>query len=100
MDEIAVSLKTKQQALKCYLPFVSHGALLINCEQPLKLGEKVHLMVSFTELKKKLSCDAKLVWISAKDLKGSNNFGVQFTGENAGLLNQYLKKYLAELLDD
>ena len=54
MDEIDVNLKTKQQALKCYLPFVSHGALLINCEQPLKLGEKVHLMVSFTELKKKI----------------------------------------------
>jgi len=52
MDEIAVNFSTKQQALKYYLPFVNHGGLLINYEQPLKLGETVHLMVSFTELKK------------------------------------------------
>lgn len=100
MDEISVELKTKQQAFNCYLPFVTHGALLINCDQLLTFGGRIRLMVSFVELKKSLACDAKLVWISAKNAKGKNNFGVQLIGDNAVPLYQTLKNYLADLLDD
>ena len=98
IEDIKLSIDTKQQALETYLPFVTQGAVLVDRDKALKLSDKVKLTISLPELKKEMHCQGKVVWISARNLQGKTSFGIQCLGEEGLTINQTLENYLAGLL--
>ena len=77
---INIELATKPEALAVYLPFVKQGALLVESQQRMKLSDELKVNILLPELKQEIECDAKVIWIAAKDLQGKIKFGVQLLG--------------------
>ena len=96
---INIELATKTEALTIYLPFVKQGALLIETQQRLKLADELKINILLPELKQEIECEAKVVWIAAKDLQGKIKYGAQLLGEEELRANQLIENYLAGMLN-
>ncbi|MBK2123704.1 PilZ domain-containing protein [Fangia hongkongensis] len=100
ITKINIHISSKQDALAKYLPYVQQGAILVEQNESLNLGDELDFSVAFPELKQELDCRGKVVWISAKNINGKHSYGIQCMGDEGIAIHDLMENYLAGLLND
>lgn len=84
---ITFNIKDIQQLRACYFPFVAQGAVFIESDQSVKLGETILIMLSYPNLKK-APVLGKVVWINFENVGNhQQGFAVQLSDKNGQYFN-------------
>ncbi|MFZ9034494.1 MAG: PilZ domain-containing protein [Francisellaceae bacterium] len=97
MDSIDITLSTKQQANKQYMPFVRGGGLFVETNKRLNHLQRLRLVVAISELDQCLETEAQVVWLESSSVTENMKYGLKFLGESGRRLNKMIEVYLLGL---
>lgn len=96
---LSLTVSTKEELYKAYMPFVTSGGLFIPTQRSYQLGEEVFMLLTLMEEPDKIPVAGKVIWVTPKGAQGgkTSGIGIQLSNDDAALVGK-IETYLAGAL--
>lgn len=100
MNRLTLEIDDLKDLYRCYMPFIKGGAIFIKTNQPLKLGEEAHVVLTLPDALEAEMFSGEVVWINPQGAQNSNPTGVGVLLNNhENKLQLKIEKLLGPLLN-
>lgn len=99
---IQLVINDKNELHAHYMPFIQSGAIFVPTTDEYALGDSATAHILLKEVGKKIPVTGNVAWITPNmDQQGIKaGIGIQFTGNNAAKIKQFIEKMLGSLLNN
>lgn len=93
---LSLTIESKDDLYKSYMPFISGGGLFIPTDQSYQLGEEVFALVTLMDEPNKVPVTGKVIWVTPPTPQGGRKqgIGIQFSEQDAALVSK-IETFLA-----
>ncbi|EXJ11369.1 MULTISPECIES: PilZ domain-containing protein [Nitrincola] len=87
---LSLTIETKEDLYKSFMPFVVNSGLFIPTSRPYRLGDEVFVLVTLMDEPDKIPVTGKVIWITPKAAQGGRvpGIGIQLSGEDTALVRK------------